>query len=553
MKSIKLLMTLLATLMLSSCYEDYIDDYEYSSVYFSSQKPLRTVIADRDMSIKVGVAIGGKRTVDMSDYAEFQIDESLLAGTGLTLLPSKYYTLSDPSIMRVSKSTLPVADVTINFTEDFYNDANSAKQHFALPFRIVNSSLDSVLVGKETSVVAIKYISTYHGTYYVKGSKTDVTTGKVTTYSNADLSQNIYRNLVTVNRNTLEREGLADFVYAPEKSYERVKIEFNPDGQLTVGTADKCVTINNGSGTYSYDSDGVLTLDISYEFISPSDNKTYRVKEQLIRRQDPLQDLRFEEWSAISSSGEGPTEHYIKYKSDGQLIADGYYTEYDFGNKEGWVYLPTGEIPNDMFKSKALVLEELEFVGIEKIGNYAFGNPDGNAALKNTIGKLIFTEGLKSIGNNAFNNVTIPEGGSKILQLPNSLETLGEQAFRNLGITGVVFGNAKLGDNGKPQESEPKLTTISKNCFGGCGALTGNVVIPSSVTSMTQAFTGKHKELNLYFMSETAPTDIVGAGDFNSNTSEISITIYVPKGAKSSYSVWGGLNGITLTEWETNN
>ena len=40
------------------------------------------MIADRDMQIRVGVAIGGKREVDMNDWAEFEIDPALLTGTG---------------------------------------------------------------------------------------------------------------------------------------------------------------------------------------------------------------------------------------------------------------------------------------------------------------------------------------------------------------------------------------------------------------------------------------------------------------------------------------
>ena len=46
------------------------------------KKPLRTLVADTDMSIKVGVAIGGKREVHTDDWATFEIDPSLLDGTG---------------------------------------------------------------------------------------------------------------------------------------------------------------------------------------------------------------------------------------------------------------------------------------------------------------------------------------------------------------------------------------------------------------------------------------------------------------------------------------
>ena len=42
---------MMCLLLMTSCYEEYAKDYEYSTTYFASQKPLRTVIADRDMSI----------------------------------------------------------------------------------------------------------------------------------------------------------------------------------------------------------------------------------------------------------------------------------------------------------------------------------------------------------------------------------------------------------------------------------------------------------------------------------------------------------------------
>ena len=134
---------------MSSCYEDYTKDYNYSTAYFASQKPLRTVIADRDMQIRVGVAIGGKREVDMNDWAEFEIDPALLTGTGLEVLPKEFYTLSDNNLFRVSKNTLAVADVAITFTNTFYEDVACTETHYALPFRVKSRSLDKILEGQD--------------------------------------------------------------------------------------------------------------------------------------------------------------------------------------------------------------------------------------------------------------------------------------------------------------------------------------------------------------------------------------------------------------------
>lgn len=296
MKYLKYLLFGMCAVLMTSCYEKYEDDYAYSSAYFASQKPLRTVISDRDMEIRVGVAIGGKREVDMNDWARFEIDPTLLEGTGLELLPSSYYELADPEMFRVSKSTLAVADVAIRFTDAFYADPLSVTTHYALPFRVVESSLDKLLDGKQTSIVAIKYISTYGGTYYVTGSRVEINDageeiGTPEIYRNADLSKNITRETSTVATNVLERKGVSNFT--TDVASEKVQLTFGENGSLTVGTAAGGIEISDASG--SYDNSGErLVLDMTYSF--SKGGKRYRVTEQLTRRQDPLKDLRYEEW-----------------------------------------------------------------------------------------------------------------------------------------------------------------------------------------------------------------------------------------------------------------
>ena len=57
MKRLNILWIGLISVLMTACYDDYEKDYDKSSVYFASQKPLRTLVADTDMSIKVGVAV----------------------------------------------------------------------------------------------------------------------------------------------------------------------------------------------------------------------------------------------------------------------------------------------------------------------------------------------------------------------------------------------------------------------------------------------------------------------------------------------------------------
>ena len=41
----------------TSCYDEYTNDYETPNMGFAVANPLRTVIADRDMPIYIGVSI----------------------------------------------------------------------------------------------------------------------------------------------------------------------------------------------------------------------------------------------------------------------------------------------------------------------------------------------------------------------------------------------------------------------------------------------------------------------------------------------------------------
>lgn len=294
----KLLMVLFTGLVLSSCYDDYVEDFDYSTVGFAMAKPYRTVIADRDMELRLGVSIGGKRAVDMNDWATFKIDTASVP-SGKTLLPRDYFTLSDSTTMRVHKSNLPVADIGIRFTDAFYADAASISGKYVLPLRITGSSLDSVY--QDSTVVCFKYISTFHGTYYVKGKliELDAPAGNeidTVVYEDKDLIKNLTRDVSTLDRHTVVRAGVGNFTVAGN---EKVQMKIVPDGNasktysIEVTTAPSGIAISNGSGMYYGNKDNP---EITLEYAFVKGGKNYRVEETLILRQDPLYDLRVETW-----------------------------------------------------------------------------------------------------------------------------------------------------------------------------------------------------------------------------------------------------------------
>jgi len=298
MKTLKILFVSFLVICMTSCYEEFIFDFDCSTAGFSMAHPLRTVIADRDMEIFVGVSIGGKREVDTKDWANFEIFADSVP-SNYTLLPSNYYTFSDPNTMRVRKGNLPVADVGIKFTEDFYNDVKATGKYYVLPLRITKSSLDSIT--KAVTIVGIKFISTFHGTYYIKGKfeerniNTDTLVRNVV-YSDNDLTKNITRNILTISRNVIVRPGLANF---NETATERVQLTIEANGNkdktynVLVQQATGGINITDGSGTYYGDKEQP-EIKLNYTFTRGT--SYFKVEETLILRQDPLYDFRVETW-----------------------------------------------------------------------------------------------------------------------------------------------------------------------------------------------------------------------------------------------------------------
>ncbi len=304
MKYTKFLLPLLLV-GLTSCYDEYVHDYEEANMGFAIDKPLRTVISERGMSIYVGVAIGGKREVDMNDWAKFVIDETLVdTESGKELLPSDYYTLADGEYFRVRKSNLPVADVRIDFTQAFYDDPLCMEAHYVLPFRMTENSMNAIREGAETSVVAIKYISTYAGTYFRLGEVTEVdasgsVVGETAKYGNAvDLVKCGTATFTTAGPSTVVCPGLGD-----NSGVGSLTLAMDADANVTVSGVEGKAAVTSATATYKVEGDyeyvakaGTKAPQFDLQYTYENGGKYYRVIEKLVLRQDPLYDLRVETW-----------------------------------------------------------------------------------------------------------------------------------------------------------------------------------------------------------------------------------------------------------------
>ncbi|MCM1501787.1 MAG: DUF1735 domain-containing protein [Bacteroidales bacterium] len=317
MKKIFRTASLLATVCFAcSCYSDYIGDYDYPNMGFARPRQIRTVVSSTN-TIYVGVSIAGKREVNVNDWAQFSFDESLLDGTPYRMLPESYYELSHPNLFLVRKSNLAVADVGITFTDDFYNDLDCIGNTYALPFRMVATSIPAspdstgyvnpygaIRSGAETAVVAIKYINQYSGTYYRLGKiyevdENGVQAGEVTEYRKNNLSSNGTVVCTTKGRYDILRPGIGNMTSGGLLLSVGQEVEDGVWG-VSATAPDSNTVIIDFSGKYRLNGDyrfytgDSIAPQFELGYTVNVDGKSYRVEETLVLRQWAERELRVE-------------------------------------------------------------------------------------------------------------------------------------------------------------------------------------------------------------------------------------------------------------------
>ncbi|MGG7663300.1 DUF1735 domain-containing protein [Dyadobacter sp. BHUBP1] len=180
------------TMALSACYDDYIKDFDYTSVYFMYQTNARTFVVGEGMTIEVGAALAGVRENRQDRVVGFQMDASLVnadvleamkTGAGyireavsgvdtLKPLPADYFTISDNSRMVIKAGTHMGSVVIKADSARFLKDTATIRAGYAIPFYITSADADSIVRAKRSAVVALKYENMLFGNYWHGGVTT---------------------------------------------------------------------------------------------------------------------------------------------------------------------------------------------------------------------------------------------------------------------------------------------------------------------------------------------------------------------------------------------
>ena len=186
----KILGLIILTVIMSSCYKDYVQDYTYTAIYFPYQYDVRTVIVGEGMSIKVGATLGGDINNNIDRTVNFTLDNTLItpailasmksssltyiknamANTATLLsMPTSYYSLSNTSQMIIHKSQHE-GDVTLTVdSTKFLADPLTLNGNYCVPFWITSAMSDSLIPAMRSNVVCIKYENMLYGDYWHGG------------------------------------------------------------------------------------------------------------------------------------------------------------------------------------------------------------------------------------------------------------------------------------------------------------------------------------------------------------------------------------------------
>ncbi|WMI65211.1 DUF1735 domain-containing protein [Aestuariibaculum sp. YM273] len=232
----KLLIFLVLISVLTSCYDDFRLDNEFSSVAFASadggsDEPgvlWRTVVKGEGLKLNAGIYLAGILDNGKERWADFELDPTLLDGTGYTLLPSDYYSLSNASRFVIPKGemvgTVEVTLDSINFLED----PLTSQRTYALPFRLMETSEDSILSTQSTQILVVKYMNQYEGFYNQTGSFQTLSADESELLNSGDIENVITASTIVLD--SVEMNGSMNLVGPDYK----IKMRVNADNTVSL-------------------------------------------------------------------------------------------------------------------------------------------------------------------------------------------------------------------------------------------------------------------------------------------------------------------------------
>lgn len=305
-KIILSMMAACAMFFATSCENSDVtfDNYDYQTVYFATQYPVRTITLGEDAAypneddnqhkFQIKATLGGDRNLKSEHKIKIVVDNSLCDGLkysngqAVQPMPAEYYQLASDII------TIPagqiVGGVEVKLTDAYFADPKSLDVTYVVPIRMVEvAGNDSILSGTKKETVespvlqnaadwnvapqnyvlyAVKYKNPYHGCWISHGTDEIDLDGTTTTVQREAeyLEKNELRYLRSLSL-TKCSYGLSTVVNITDKENKATTATLNAslilniadDGSVTITSEDNNqydVPGSGNGGKYSFTASG---------------------------------------------------------------------------------------------------------------------------------------------------------------------------------------------------------------------------------------------------------------------------------------------------------
>lgn len=280
-------------LIFASCenQENEFPDFDYSTVYFAYQSPVRTIILgediydnslDNDHKCQIMATMGGvyqnKKDISLGVVVDNSLCKDLRfggsSGDEVITMPAAYYTLSNDMKIVIPKGKF-MGGIEVKLTDAFFADPRSVKNTFVIPLRITSvQNADSILRGKSNLpnpdhriaadwatipkdyiLYAVKYINPWHGSYLrrgidvVKGNNGNTTLDNKIVYHDQyvekdEVCKAVTKSMdeITISLNAKNKEN--------ENLPFQLVLKFDKDGKCVITNPESVAYNISGSGNF---------------------------------------------------------------------------------------------------------------------------------------------------------------------------------------------------------------------------------------------------------------------------------------------------------------
>lgn len=291
MKKFTIIFLLMGAFLISCENKDWeFPDFDYSTVYFAYQTPVRTLVLgedytfdntlDNEYKCRIMATLGGVYENEQNIEIEVSIDNSLCenlhidsdSGKIVSAMPASYYSLPQDMRIVIPEGKL-IGGIEVQLTDAFFNDPLSYEINYVIPMVMQNvTNADSILSGipvtedpdrrvaadwstlpKDYVLYAVKYMNPWAANYLRRGVETVDGTIR-SAYHEEYTEQDMVATAVTTGRNSVGIQ--LDALNADEtKTPFYLLLDFDASGNCMASASDTAGYSITGSGRYVEDGD----------------------------------------------------------------------------------------------------------------------------------------------------------------------------------------------------------------------------------------------------------------------------------------------------------